>query len=131
MGNLVSWGQQFFDPVKLPGRKLLITLRDAAKYIVKLPKAEQEATEAAAEMLMLIGEHVDDIEEWMARVSPVILRKSRPRSTNNAGQLLNDCVRRALTSTQINSSISTSLYFVLFSLESIHARFSPSSHLIP
>jgi hypothetical protein len=77
---------------------------------------------------MLIGEHVDDIEEWMARVSPVILRKSRPRS---AGQLLNDCVRRALTLTQINSSISTSLYFTLFSLESIHARFSPSSHLIP
>jgi hypothetical protein len=109
----VSWGQQFFDPVKLPGRKPLITLRDAAKYIVKLPKAEQEATEwqAAAEVLMLIGEHVDDIEEWMARVSPVILRKSRPRSTNNAGRLLNDCVRRALTLTQINSSISTSLYF--------------------
>ena len=62
MGNLVSWGQQSFNPVKLPGRKLPITLRDAAKSIVKLPKAEQEATEwqAAAEMLMLIGEHVDD-----------------------------------------------------------------------
>ena len=80
-------------------------------------------------MLMLIGEHVDDIEEWMTRGSPV--RKSRPRSTSNAGQLLNDCVRRALTLTQINSSISTSLYFALFSLESIHARFSPNSHLIP
>jgi hypothetical protein len=129
----VSWHQQFFDPIILPSRKPLVTLRDAANYIVKLPKAKQNAPEwqAAAEVLTLIGEHGGDIEEWMARVSPVILRKSRPRSTNNAGQLLNDCVRRALTLTQINSSISTSLYFALFSLESIHARFSPSSHLIP
>ena len=129
----MAWGQTFFDPIELPTGRKLVTLRDAANYIVKLPKAEQQAPEwqAAAEVLMLIGEHVDDIEEWMARVSPVILRKSRPRSTNNAGQLLNDCVRRALTLTQINSSISTSLYFALFSLESIHARFSPNSHLIP
>ena len=59
MGNLVSWGHQFFDPVKLPGRKTLITLRDAAKYIVKLPKAEQQASQwqAAAEVLMLVGEN--------------------------------------------------------------------------
>jgi hypothetical protein len=43
----VSWDQQFFDPIMVPswcraGRKL-ITLRDAAKYIVTLPKAEQQA----------------------------------------------------------------------------------------
>ena len=81
---------------------------------------------------MLIGEHGGDIEEWMARVSPVIQRKSRPRSTNNAGQLLNDCVRRALTLTQINSlSQPAYTFYALFSLESIHARFFPSSHLIP
>ena len=55
----MSWDQQFFDPIMVPDRKPLITLRDAAKYIVKLPKAEQKATEwqAAAEVLMLIGEH--------------------------------------------------------------------------
>jgi hypothetical protein len=39
----VSWDQQFFDPIILPGRKPLVTLRDAANYIVKLPKAEQQA----------------------------------------------------------------------------------------
>jgi hypothetical protein len=40
------------------GGSKLVTLRDAANYIVKLPKAEQQAAEwqAAAEVLMLIGE---------------------------------------------------------------------------
>jgi hypothetical protein len=55
----VPWDQRFSDPIILPGRKPLVTLRGAAKYIVKLPKAEQQATpwQAAAEVLMLIGEH--------------------------------------------------------------------------
>ena len=55
----MSWGQRFFDPIIVPGRKPLVTLRDAAKYIVKLPKAEQQASQwqAAAEVLMLVGEH--------------------------------------------------------------------------
>jgi hypothetical protein len=34
----VAWDQQFFDPIILPGRKPLVTLRDAAQYIIKLPK---------------------------------------------------------------------------------------------
>jgi hypothetical protein len=43
----------------LPRRKPLVTLRDAANYIVKLPKVEQRASQwqATAEVLMLIGEH--------------------------------------------------------------------------
>ena len=32
----MSWNQQFFDPIILPGRKPLVTLRDAAQYITKL-----------------------------------------------------------------------------------------------
>jgi hypothetical protein len=49
----------FFDPVILPNGRKLVTLRDAAKYIVKLPKAEQQASQwqTAAEVLMLVGEH--------------------------------------------------------------------------
>ena len=60
--RVVSWDQIFFDPIILPSRKPLVTLRDAANYIVKLPKAEQEAPEchAAAEVLMLIGEYGRD-----------------------------------------------------------------------
>ena len=58
----MPWEQQFFDPIELPGRKLLITLRDAANYIMRLPKAKQNAPEwhAVAEVLMLIGEYGGD-----------------------------------------------------------------------
>jgi hypothetical protein len=56
---LVSWDQRFFDPIELPGRKKLVTLRDAALYITKLPKAEHDAEEwlAAMEALLLVAEH--------------------------------------------------------------------------
>jgi hypothetical protein len=50
----VSWDQQFDDPIVLPGRKPLVTLRDAALYITKLPKAEHEAPEWQAAMQALI-----------------------------------------------------------------------------
>jgi hypothetical protein len=43
----------------LPGRKSLVTLRDAALYITKLPKAEHDTEEwqAAMQALMLVAEH--------------------------------------------------------------------------
>jgi hypothetical protein len=55
----VSWDQRFFDPIILSGRKPLITLRDAALYITKRPKAEHDAIEwqAAMEALILVAEH--------------------------------------------------------------------------
>ena len=50
--------QLFFDPITLPGRKPLVTLRDAAQYISKLPKAERDAEEwqAVMQALMLVVE---------------------------------------------------------------------------
>jgi hypothetical protein len=39
---LVSWDQRFFDPIPLPRGRQLVTLQDAAGYIMKLPKAEQD-----------------------------------------------------------------------------------------
>jgi hypothetical protein len=55
----VSWDQRFFDPIPVPGHKPLITLRDAALYITKLPKAEHDAQEwqAAMQALLLVAEH--------------------------------------------------------------------------
>jgi hypothetical protein len=55
----LSWDQTFFDPIELPSGRKLVTLRDAALYITRLPKAEQQATpwQTAAEVLMLVGEH--------------------------------------------------------------------------
>jgi hypothetical protein len=55
----VSWDQRFFDPIIVPGRKPLVTLRDAAEYITKLPHAEHDAEEwqAAMQALLLVSEH--------------------------------------------------------------------------
>jgi hypothetical protein len=47
----VSSDQRFFDPIILPDRKPLATLRDAAQYITKLPKAEHDAEEWQAATL--------------------------------------------------------------------------------
>ena len=43
----------------VPGRKPLVTLRDAAEYITELPKAEHDADEwqAAMQWLLLVAEH--------------------------------------------------------------------------
>jgi hypothetical protein len=51
--------KSFFDPIKLPDRKPLVPLRDAAEYITELPKAEHDADEwqAAMQVLLLITEH--------------------------------------------------------------------------
>jgi hypothetical protein len=54
----VSWDQQFSEPIELPKGKKLVTLRDAAEYITKLPKAEHDAEEWLAVMkaLLLVAE---------------------------------------------------------------------------
>jgi hypothetical protein len=79
--TLVSWDQRFFDPIELPSGHKLVTLRDVARYIVKLPKAEQQASQwqAAAEVLMLIGEHGGD--PMMARIGMMrALRRHQPKA---------------------------------------------------
>lgn len=50
----MGWDQRFFDPIELPGRKPLVTLRDAARHITKLPKAEHDAKEWQAAMQALM-----------------------------------------------------------------------------
>lgn len=54
----MSWSTPFDDPVPLPGGRQLLTLKDAAAYIMKLPKAEHSAPEwqAAMEALILVAE---------------------------------------------------------------------------
>jgi hypothetical protein len=51
----MSWKRPFEDPIPLPRGRNLVTLEEAAKYIQKLPKAEQ------------------DIEEWQTAVQALIL----------------------------------------------------------
>jgi hypothetical protein len=49
----------FDDPIPLPRGRQLVTLEDAAKYIQKLPKAEQQLAEwqTAVEAMLLVVEH--------------------------------------------------------------------------
>lgn len=64
----MGWDHRFFDPIILPGGRKLVTLRDAALFITKLPKAEHDAKEwqAAMEALLLVAEH--DGPEMLARI---------------------------------------------------------------
>ena len=58
---MMSWEQEqkFFDPIVLHGRTPLLTLRDAAHYVTKPPKAEHDAEEwqAAMQALLQVAEH--------------------------------------------------------------------------
>ena len=50
----MSWHQEVFGPFALPSGRKLVTLRDAAVYFSKLPKAEWQATMQAQ---LLVAEH--------------------------------------------------------------------------
>jgi hypothetical protein len=54
-----GWKRSFDDPIPLPRGRQLVTLEDAGKYIMKLPKAEHSAPEwqAAMEALILVATH--------------------------------------------------------------------------
>jgi hypothetical protein len=65
------WDQKFFDPIILPNGKALVTLRDAAHYITKLPKREHDAKEwqAALEALYCWSQNKTDRRCSRASVS--------------------------------------------------------------
>ena len=58
MKPVAVWARPFDDPGLLPGGRELVTLRDAADYIMKLPKAEQnlEPWQTAVEALIMAAE---------------------------------------------------------------------------
>jgi hypothetical protein len=55
----VPWSIPFEDPIELPNGRKLLTLRNAATYITKLPKAEHAAPpwQAAMEPLILVAKN--------------------------------------------------------------------------
>jgi hypothetical protein len=78
----LPWNLQFFDPIELPGGRKLLTLRDAALYITKLPKAEHDAPEwqTAMQALILVADH--DGPTMLARIG---MMKALHRHEPNAG----------------------------------------------
>jgi len=55
----MAWSRRFDDPIVLPNGRKFITLKDAADYIIALPKAEHDAPQwqAAMEALILMAEN--------------------------------------------------------------------------
>ena len=53
-----GWKRAFEDPIPLPRGRQLVTLKDAADYITRLPKTEHETPEwqAATEALIMAAE---------------------------------------------------------------------------
>jgi len=52
-----GWQRRFDDPIPLPRGRQLVTLEDAAGYIMKLPNAEQlEEWQTATEALIMAAE---------------------------------------------------------------------------
>ena len=50
----MGWQAKFTEPIPLPKGKKLVTLRDAANYITKLPKAEHQVQEWQTAMQVLM-----------------------------------------------------------------------------
>ena len=50
-----DWNREFEDPISLPGGRKLLTLKDTADYITKLPKKESDLPEwqTAIQVLLL------------------------------------------------------------------------------
>ena len=55
MKPAAAWARPFDDAILLPGGCELLTLRDAADYIMKLPKADQDLEEWQTAIGCLIG----------------------------------------------------------------------------
>jgi hypothetical protein len=85
-----GWKRAFDDPIPLPRGRQVVTLEDAAKYIQKLPKAEQDLEEwqAAVEAMLLVVEH--NGPTMMARIGFMralnrnVVRDSRPGTGHRA-----------------------------------------------
>jgi hypothetical protein len=74
----LSWDQKFNEPIPLPKGKPLVTLRDAANYITKLPKAEHDAQEwqAAMKALLLVAERGGPM--MFARIGVMLALNRKP-----------------------------------------------------
>jgi hypothetical protein len=65
---VAAWARLFDDPILLPGGCELLTLRDAADYIMNLPKAEQQLEEWQTAIECLIGAAEDRDYMMHARI---------------------------------------------------------------
>ena len=64
----MSWSTHFVDPIVLPDGRKLLTLKDAADYVTKLPKEQSDLAQwqVAIEALMLCSRGGDPM---LARIA--------------------------------------------------------------
>ena len=74
-----GWKRHFDDPIPLPRGRHLVTLKDAADYIMKLPKADQSKRhwQAAVAALILTA------ERGQAGADPLLARIGMMRALNH------------------------------------------------
>lgn len=80
----MPWSDRFEDPVPLPGDRVLATLEDAARFIQKLPKAEQQKPhwQIATEILIGAAEGRDFLmHARIAMLKAINADKPRPEPT--------------------------------------------------
>jgi hypothetical protein len=83
----VSWDRPFHQPVPLPSGGPAKTLRDAAKYIKKLPKSEHDSPEWRLAVQMLIDAAEDRGPMLFARMGML-------RATNRDVERVFDPLRK-------------------------------------
>ena len=85
-----GWSRKFEDPITLPNGKTLVTLKNAADYIMKLPKAEQkhEKWQTAIEVLIMAAEGRGPLMHARIGVMQDLNRKRRSRLHRPQGQSL-------------------------------------------
>jgi hypothetical protein len=88
--------EPFHDPIPLPSGRELVTLEDAAKYIQKLPKAEQQLADwqAAVEAMFLVVEH--NGPTMMARIGVMRVLNRHVERTFDSSRKDTDWGRRKL-----------------------------------
>jgi hypothetical protein len=73
----LPWSREFDDAIPLPGGRALVTLEDAARYVQKLPKKEQDQPHWQTATLTLIN--IAEGRDFLFHPNAAItLTRSRP-----------------------------------------------------
>jgi hypothetical protein len=93
--QVMPWSRPFEDPIPLPGGRQLVTLEDAAAYIMKLPKAAQDLEEWQTATGCLIGAAEGRDFVMHARIG---MQRALNRTGRRARRPAISCLRRGTSS---------------------------------
>lgn len=84
----MAWSDRFDEPIELPSGRDLVTLKDAARHIQKLRKAEQELPhwQLAAEILIKAAEGRDFLMHARIAMLKALNHGKPPPSSEGRGK---------------------------------------------